>query len=752
MKRICLVISSLKGGGAERTASLMANHWARQGDQITLVTFATPDTDAYPLEDAVDRISLDMQRDARNAWDAVGANGKRIVSLRRAVKRCDPDVVLGFMGTVNILTLIACAGLRVPVLIMEQIDPREYPIGRIWEVLRGVAYPRAAALVVLSDRLVEWAEKFLPAARVSVIPNPVRSADDLAAASSSCSPPAFMRRPGRRTVIAMGRLTEQKGFDLLLRAFSLCAGANSGWDLVILGEGEDRPKLEALAEELGIAGRVCLPGRLPEPAGALAAADLFVMSSRFEGLPLALLEAMACRLPVISTDCPTGPREVIRAGTDGLLVEPENAEALAEAMSRLMSDDSERLQLAARAADVHDRFGLDKVMSSWDDLIDTVTRSKRNAPGRVKICFLIHQLETGGAERQLTTLLKGLDKTLFDITLITFKPGGRLADEIAQSDIRTLSLDKRRRWHHIATFLRFVRIVRKIRPQIVHSYMPTSNVFAGLLKPFVKRTRIIWGIRAARDEFDETDRLSGVIFRLQAWLARLADLVIANSEAGRQVCLRNGFSPERVIVIPNGIDIDRFKPDPAGRQRLRAEWDITEDQTAIGIVGRMDSIKDHPSFLQAAAIFSKKHPNARFVCIGDDGGEYALRLRNLAADLGIADKMVWAGMRSDMTAAYSALDINTSASLSEGFPNCVAEAMACGIPCVATDVGDCKPLIGATGRIVPARSADALANAWEECLAADYREMGRKARQRIVGEFAMSRLIERTEQVLWPKA
>jgi glycosyltransferase involved in cell wall biosynthesis len=379
------------------------------------------------------------------------------------------------------------------------------------------------------------------------------------------------------------------------------------------------------------------------------------------------------------------------------------------------------------------------------------TSLQKPAPARICILFLIHQLEAGGAERQLTTLLKGLDQSLFEITLITFKAGGRFSEEVAHTGIRMLSLDKKRHWDLVMPFIRFVRVVRRERPQIVHSYMPTSNVFTGLLKLFVKRTQVVWGIRAAQEDFGTSDKLSALAFRAQCFLSPLADLVIANSKAGKRVCLRNGFPPERVIVIPNGIDIDRFQPDRKGRARLRAEWGIGDREIAIGLVGRLHPVKDHTTFLRAAAQLLQERTDLRFVCIGDGGADYTRQLQQLAADYGISERVIWTGMCADMAAAYSALEINTCCSLSEGFPNGVAEAMACGVPCVATDVGDCKLLVGKTGGVVPPEFPGALAKAWKECLATDCKALGRQARERIVDEFAMTKLVERTEQALCRK-
>jgi glycosyltransferase involved in cell wall biosynthesis len=170
----------------------------------------------------------------------------------------------------------------------------------------------------------------------------------------------------------MGRLSREKGFDVLMRAFARCAATRPDWSLLIAGEGEERAHLVDLRGRLGLAARVRLPGRVADPGGLLRRADLFVLPSRHEGFPNALLEAMACGLPVVAFDCPSGPAEIVRPGQDGLLVPACDEEALAAAMRRLMDDEAERRRLGARAVEVLERFGLDRVMAAWETVVDGV--------------------------------------------------------------------------------------------------------------------------------------------------------------------------------------------------------------------------------------------------------------------------------------------------------------------------------------------------------------------------------------------
>ncbi len=358
--RLTLVISSLSSGGAERVMSTIANYWAAKGHQITLITVESERLDFYPLHPEVARTALGLEAASAGLWEALRNNLARLRLLRRKILDSKPDTVLSFIDKTNVLTLLACLGTRVPVVVSERTDPRYHGIGRIWSLLRRLLYPAAKAVVVQSEGVRGWAEHFVPPERVAVIPNPIQP------------PPGGTRAglpPSTRRVMAMGRLSDEKRFDLLIRAFGRCQSRHPEWSLIIFGEGDERGRLEALVAEMGLLGWVTLPGRTKEPVTALRQADLFVMSSRYEGFPNALLEAMACGLPVISTDCPSGPREIIRNGIDGWLVPPGDVEALSAAMDRLMSDENERRRLGTRAVEVLERFGLEKAMRQWEEVL-----------------------------------------------------------------------------------------------------------------------------------------------------------------------------------------------------------------------------------------------------------------------------------------------------------------------------------------------------------------------------------------------
>lgn len=380
MKRITLVIPTLTSGGAERVMTTMANFWADDSRQVTLLTLDDGrKAPFYPLHAAICHRSLDVSGASRSALEAVRSNIRRIAVLRRAIVASEPDVVLSFLDTTNVQTLLATRGLGIPVVVEEHTDPAQKQIGG-WDTLRRLLYPRAAKVVLLSETARGYFGSSIRA-RSTVIPNPI--------VVEPANGPSQTERE-RRRLIAMGRFGPEKGFDLLLDAFARIAADHPSWDLVIWGDGPLRPEIERQRDALGLADRVSLPGRTMTPHAELRSADLFVMSSRREGFPMALGEAMACGLPAVSADCPSGPRQLIRDGVDGLLVAPEDPAALAEGLHRVMSDDALRARLAARAPEALERFGLQRVMAIWDQLFAEIHgdpkrgfRTKRSLRTRV---------------------------------------------------------------------------------------------------------------------------------------------------------------------------------------------------------------------------------------------------------------------------------------------------------------------------------------------------------------------------------
>jgi glycosyltransferase involved in cell wall biosynthesis len=239
--------------------------------------------------------------------------------------------------------------------------------------------------------------------------------------------------------------------------------------------------------------------------------------------------------------------------------------------------------------------------------------------------------------------------------------------------------------------------------------------------------------------------LSRYAYRFECFLSRYPDLIIANSHAGRNYAIRHGF-PQNIEVIPNGVDADHFRPDFAAGQRIRRQWNIENNETLIGLVARLDPMKDHHTFLTAASLVVSKCSKARFLCVGSGPAGYSSIVRLAAQKYGLDDKVIWAGAQNDMRGIYNSLDVLvSSSSYGEGFSNAIGEAMACGIPCVVTDVGDSALIVGETGVVIPPLSPEAIADGIVTMInKAEFVDgnLQRACRQRIIENFGTERLVD----------
>jgi glycosyltransferase involved in cell wall biosynthesis len=361
----------------------------------------------------------------------------------------------------------------------------------------------------------------------------------------------------------------------------------------------------------------------------------------------------------------------------------------------------------------------------------------------LRILFLISSLETGGAERQLGVLASGLVGRGHHVTLVVSR-GGAMDAELTGVGVAVVNLERRTIGDAREALSRLARTVRAFRPDIIHGYLPAGNLAALWARRAWKPARVIWGVRASDLDWGQYGMRARLAFMATCRLAARADAIIANSEAGARWHVAHGYPAGRMHVVPNGIDASRFVSNPEARARWRSAWGVAEDVPLVGLVGRLDPMKDHPTFLRAAARIPAP---ARFVCIGAGDARAGATLRSLAADLGVAHRVTWVPS-APMTEAYSALDVLASTSAyGEGFPNVVGEAMACGVPCVVTRCGDAPTLVGDTGRVVDVGDAAAVAAACMALLAADRAALGCAARERVVRCFGVDRLVERSEDV-----
>ena len=364
----------------------------------------------------------------------------------------------------------------------------------------------------------------------------------------------------------------------------------------------------------------------------------------------------------------------------------------------------------------------------------------------MKIIFLVRALTYGGAERQLVALAKGLHARGHEVVVAPFYSGAPLEQELLEAGVRIRPLQKRGRWDVLPFLLQLARVMREERPEILHSYL--TDLVTIVLKPWFPSTKIVWGIRSSNMDLSQYDWLSRVSYQLTFRLSRFADAVIANSRSGRDYYIAQGYPRAKVVVIPNGIDTQRFRPDLQARRHVRSEWGIQDHEQVIGIVGRLDPMKDHHTFLHAASLLSQERNHLRFVCVGDGPAEQRDSLHQLTRSLKLAEHVIWSDGRNDMPNVFNALDLLvSSSSFGEGFSNVLAEAMACGVMCVGTNVGDSAWVVGDQGEVVPPKNSAALMAAMEKMLNRK-RYDSAQIRQRIVDQFSLNKLVIDTEHVL----
>lgn len=357
---ITLVISSLNSGGAERVLVGMANWWASRGVIVTIITYSEG-SDFYELAPSVERVRLGLLHNSTSLFDAARMFIWRVLRLRRAIKATKPNCVVSFIDKTNVLTLLACLGTSLRVVVSERTNPKHYHISRAWAALRDLIYRRADAVVVQTESLRSWAEQRVSAPKVAVVPNALDKERIVLMDGADALPP----QAGMRRIVAVGRMTYEKGHDLLIQACAKVLPAHSEWRLELVGDGPLRGQLEQQAEQSGIGRQVHFHGQLKNPFSVVKSADLFVLPSRVEGFPNVLLEAMGLGVAVVSFDCASGPSELIAPQVSGLLVPPEDVDALAAAMQSLMVDPERRATMAAEAYRVRERYSESEIMGEW---------------------------------------------------------------------------------------------------------------------------------------------------------------------------------------------------------------------------------------------------------------------------------------------------------------------------------------------------------------------------------------------------
>ncbi|MHB1245462.1 MAG: glycosyltransferase family 4 protein [Sulfuriferula sp.] len=366
-----------------------------------------------------------------------------------------------------------------------------------------------------------------------------------------------------------------------------------------------------------------------------------------------------------------------------------------------------------------------------------------------RIVFIITGLSTGGAEMMLLKVLERLDRRRFVPHVISLTALGELAPRIAALGIPVDAMGMKPGLPSPSGFFRLVRILRHLKPDAVHTWMYHADLLGGLAARLAGVSAVGWCIRNSNLDHDKTKFSTRAVVSLCASISKwVPSSILSCSEKARQVHVGRGYAAKKMMVVPNGFDLTRFKPDINARHRLRAELGITDQTPLVGLIGRFDPQKNHAGFFEAARLLHHRRPQAHFVLAGHGIDMNNTTLTQAIAQAGRLPNIHLLGLRNDIPELMAALDVLASSSYGEAFPNVLGEAMACGVPCVVTDVGDSAYIVGDTGRIVAPGDMTGLAAAMEELLALsppDKAALGERARARVATHFEIGKVVRQYE-------
>jgi len=369
----------------------------------------------------------------------------------------------------------------------------------------------------------------------------------------------------------------------------------------------------------------------------------------------------------------------------------------------------------------------------------------------IKTLHIITGLHTGGAEMMLYKLLCAIDREQFDPVVISLMDKGTIGLRIEELGIPVCVVKLNRGIPTPSGFLGLLKLIKMCDPDLIQSWMYHANLAAILALSVIRnRVPVIWNIRHSLHELDKERLLTRLVIRMNSLLSGKPAAIVYNSETSIKQHREFGFQALHDVVIPNGFDTMQFKPNKSARRQFRMELGL-EEAILIGHVARYHPMKDHECFLRAAALLSCTVPEARFVMAGREVDSKNVKLICLIEKLNLRGRVFLLGERDDVSNLTAALDISTSSSAwGEAFPNVLGEAMACGVPCVATNVGDSERIVAETGKIVPIRDPEAIAQAWLDILELGYenkQELGRLARERTEKLFSLDAVVEQYQQL-----
>ncbi len=740
--RLLLLIPHLGGGGAEQVTALLAGGLSREKYEVhlALVTQKSPPAETLP------------------PWIAVHLLGAARVRsgafrLLRLVRRLKPDLILSGMAHLNFL-----------VLLLRPFYPRKTRVfvrqnttvssvlafGKVpWytRMFYRRLYPHANKIICQSRAMADdlAREVRIKKDRIVVLPNPI-DIDEISAANKqpahlTVSRTSLWSNPGPH-LLAVGRLAPEKGFDLLLQALALVRQRFPHADLAIAGSGPEESALRAQSIALGLGSAIHFAGYVNRPYELYSQAALFVLSSRYEGMPNALLEAYAGELPIVATPASQGLVDLLQGQPGTWLADNTSVEALAATLIRALGELShgQRFQRYTLSSGKGHSAGytFEEAIAAYENLFDSTCA--RQHPCHVAL--IIPTLDRiAGAERQVMLIAKGLRMRGWQVSVVALSGhGGATAAELAAAGIAFRSIGMWKGLADPAGWLRFIHWLRRTKPDVVHAHLAHATWLA-------RWSRLFAPIPVVLDTLHSSS--TGTIWRRLGYRLshRLSDNVttVSSAVASSHLAVKV-VNPKNLTVLHNGVDLDDWNPDMQTRAAVRREMSI-EDEFLWIAAGRLETVKDYPTLLKAMALLPE---SAHLIIAG--AGPLLSDLSQLATQLNLGGRVCFLGFEPDVKPWFQAADGFVLASLWEGLPMALLEASACELPCVATNVAGVQEVFedGETGLLVPATDVSALARAMNTIMNAspeERRAMGIRARQRIAARFSLASVIDQWDEL-----
>ncbi len=356
-----------------------------------------------------------------------------------------------------------------------------------------------------------------------------------------------------------------------------------------------------------------------------------------------------------------------------------------------------------------------------------------------KILHISTSLGMGGAETSLYNLLKNTDRSEFDIQVLSLGSDQPVGDQIRSLGIPVVSLGMRPAVPDPLAFIRLTRHLRAVKPDLIQSWLYHADLMAALAARLAGNPPVVWGVHYVPGEISKLKSLTRMIIHLNAFLShRLPTMIVCDAKTARQAHVHIGYRQDRMVVIPNGFDLETYQPVSEAHHRICAELGLPDSTPVIGMASRFHPDKDHRNFIQAAAILHAQMPDVHYLLWGRDINEHNEVLVNWIDSENLSGKVHLLGFRDDTPMLTAALDVASLSSSSEAFPLALGEAMACGVPCAATDVGDIAGMLDGVGKVVPPRDSSALAQAWLDLLRMPVEErqrLGENARWKVMEQY-----------------